>query len=1195
MGWTPQQKEAIEYRDKNILLAAAAGSGKTAVLVQRIIELITNDGVSVNELLVLTFTDAAAGEMREKIKKAILTALKANPENEHLQKQRLLMHSANISTVHSFCLNLLKNNIHMTDLPVDFTLAGELENKIMIKEALERVLERYYRIIDKDSSFADLVMGHGGIKNDNELRETVTRLHEFSRSMPYPEKWLNRMTRPYRETAKTDSIAKSPWQNSLKDFAEKSRDELLEIYRQILDDIDNNLDTDHPYKISYENEAEKFRLAFSHMDTDDYASVRAGVYNISYDTIRGKRGPEPEVKAVQERIIALRDLGKKIIEELRAVYSSDIDTAVNRIKNTYPVVRTLKNLVLMLDRSYTKMKRTKSLLDFNDLEHQALNLLVDKKGNATEVAKKAREKYRYILVDEYQDTNNVQDMIFRTVSRENSNIFMVGDLKQSIYKFRNAVPKLFSDKYEIYGEDDEKGHLIRLFKNFRSRHSVVNTVNFVFSRIMSPEVGDISYTEEEYLVQGALPFNEYVDTEFCDTEFHLISRDMKDGTRYNDEERYELEARVAAERIKDMMCGGMKIFDKETDSMRPLQYRDIVILMRKTKDVAPVFERVFQESGIPVYSDVGHSYLGSIEIQTVLAFLQIIDNPRQDIPLIAVMRSPMWRFTPAQLAHMRSKMREGCFYDVVLHAKKSGDKKAEEFIFALNRLRRMSENSGVDRLIYSIYYDFGYFAYVGSLSSGRERQANLRVLLERATEFEHTKMSGLFSFMNYIDTMIAEDKDMTPAKVFGEGEDVVRLMSIHKSKGLEFPVVVLACAANQFNLKDASKTIVWDEQVGLGIEYVDTRMRVRYPSLPRTLVGMKLKKDMISEEMRLLYVALTRAREKLIITATCRGNEKILKKTVRRADKSIPQAYIRSRNNYRDWLISAFLTHPMAVSLRNFCDVPETVADQSSDFRLKTCVYEFADDIPEISVANTAAEEQSEEDFCGIEEQVAERLSYIYPNQNGCRLPVKLSVSEVKRMQADEAEYVPLIEPLRNSEILELSEMSGAERGTVVHFVMQWLNPDEINCAEDVKMCVERMVAEQIITKAQCKAVDCDKIADFFASEIGQRMKNSVRCEREFSFYTREAADEIYGDGSEGDILLQGTIDCFFTEANGRVVLLDYKTDRAKTREAAKAAAKRYDIQMKYYKRALSDILGKEPDESYLYFMDCGAFISADE
>lgn len=1192
MGWTPQQQEAIEYRGKNILLAAAAGSGKTAVLVQRIIELITKDNVSVNQLLVLTFTDAAAGEMREKIKKAILKALRENPQDEHLQKQRLLIHSANISTVHSFCLNLLKNNIHMTDLPVDFSLAGELENKIMIKEALDRVLERYYRNIDKDSSFADLVMGHGGIKNDSDLRDTVTKLHEFSRSMPYPARWLCSAVRPYKETARSGEFTATSWQSTLKAFAEKSRDELFEIYRQILEDIDNNLDTNHPYRASYENEAEKFRLAFSHMNTADYTSVRDAVNNISYDTIRGKTKPEPEVKMVQERIAALRDLGKKILEELKAVYSSDIDTAVSRIRSGYPVVRTLKNIVLMLDRCYTKMKREKSLLDFNDLEHQALKLLVDSQGNATEVAQKVREKYRYILVDEYQDTNNVQDMIFRTVSQDNSNIFMVGDLKQSIYKFRNAVPKLFSDKYELYGNDEEKGHLIRLFKNFRSRHSVVDTVNFVFSRIMSPEVGDISYTDEEYLVQGALPYNEYTDTEFCDTEFHLISRDTKDGQRYNDEERYELEARVAADRIKDMVLGGMQVFDKETESMRPVQYRDIVILMRKTKDVAPVFERVFEESGIPVYSDVGHSYLGSLEIQTVLAFLQIIDNPRQDIPLIAVMRSPMWGFTPANLAKMRSKLREGCFYDVVLHAKDTGDKKAEEFIAALNRLRRMAESSGVDKLIYSIYYDFGYFAYVGSLSSGRERQANLRVLLERATEFEHTKMSGLFSFMNYIDTMITEEKDMTPAKTFGEGEDVVRLMSIHKSKGLEFPVVVVACAANQFNLKDASKTIVWDETGGLGIEYVDTRMRVRYPALPRTLVGMKLKKDMISEEMRLLYVALTRAREKLIITATCRGNEGVLKKTVRMADGSIPAAYIRSRNNYREWLIAAFLAHPGAVSLRNYCDVPESVADKSADFGLKTYIYEFADDVPGITAINATAAEQTDEDFCGIEEQVRERLSYIYPNQEGCRLPVKLSVSEVKRMQAEEAEYVPLIEPLRSSETLELGKMSGAERGTVIHFVMQWLSPEKINCADDVKECIDRMVAGSIISQAQSEVIDCGKIADFFAGEIGQRMKKAARCEREFSFYTQESAAEIYGNGAVGDILLQGTIDCFFTEEDGRVVLLDYKTDRAKTREAAEIVAEKYDVQMKYYKRALANILGREPDECYLYFMDCGEFVA---
>ena len=1189
MEWTKEQREAIEYSGKNILLAAAAGSGKTAVLVQRIIEAIKSQDVSVNELLVLTFTDAAASEMREKIKKAINSALRDDPANQHLQKQRLLMHSACISTVHSFCSNTLKSNIHLTDLPVDYTLVSEIENSIMLKEALDEVLERFYGRIDKDKSFADLVMGHGGIKNDSTLRETVLDLYKFSCSMAYPSKWLNEAVRPYRRTAKTHCLPDGWWKERLNELIKKAKNDIFDAYGQIKKEIENILTPMHPYAVFFEDEFADIKRTFEHMGS--YSETKAALETFAFARMKsGVRNAEEAVAQAQERVKAQREIAKKTLGELQTLFAFDEETVCRRIAGTYPALRTLKNIVLMTGRCFIRKKRAGNFLDFNDLEQETLKLLTDREGNPTEVALNLRKRFKAILVDEYQDTNNIQDMIFRTLSRDNSNIFMVGDMKQSIYKFRNAVPTLFADKYSLYGENENSGHLIRLFKNFRSRQNVVDTVNFVFRCVMSPGVGDIDYTDQEYLIRGAA----YPEAQSpTDTEFHMICRNITDeeGNSLELLDGTSLEAALAATRIRELVKSGAEVFDKDLDALRPVRYRDIVVLMRNTKKTAPVFEAVFEEQGIPVYTEVGHSYLNSLEIRTVLAYLQIIDNPRQDIPLIAVMRSPMWNFEPQELAEIRSSTKGGCFFDAAVAYAQGDSPKLREFLDSLDKLRDFAENSGVDKLIYRIYYDYGYYAYVGSLKSGRERQANLRVLLERAGEFEHTKMSGLFSFMNYIETIRSQDGDMTPAKAFGEGEDVVRIMSIHKSKGLEFPVVILADTAHRFNLTDAASSIIRDEKGGIGITYADTGLRVRYPTLSHTLVADKLEQDMISEEMRLLYVALTRAREKLIILSNFKVEEKAWRKPVWDSLGRASAFYARKARSFREWLTAAFMRHPDARVLREFCDISEYSVDPDAGFGLKVFLHtdpqaeEFC--IPDVVYETQWDCGQGQENI----EEFKKKLEYVYPDTEYADLPVKLSVSEVKRMQESEGDYVPLIESLQTNEMLGLEAVTGAKRGTVVHFVMQMIDPKTADTADRVERFVRELVENKILTKAQGDAVDCEGIAEFFNSEMGQRMKNAVRRETEFSFYTRDTADNIYGRGGDREILLQGTMDCFFVEKDGRTVLLDYKTDKVKTKEAAEIAAKRYAVQRKYYNKALAEIMERPVDECYLYFMECGEFV----
>lgn len=1193
MKWTNEQREAIEYSGKNILLAAAAGSGKTAVLVQRIIELICRESnpININELLVLTFTDAAAREMREKISAAIEKALAENPKNAHLQKQRLLIHSANISTIHSFCLQIIKSNIHMTDLPVRFSLVSETENKMLLDQALTGVLERFYSKIEKDKSIADLVMGYGGIKNDSLLRETILSLLSFCKSMPYPAKWLNAAVREFYKAGKEKSIEGSAWQNWLSEKTSRLSAEICEFYNEIQNETEKNLDDAHAYCAFFAKEKARIMRILEGIQHYNYGCVRSAVLAFNFERLpQGMRNADPGTLAAQNKIKALRQLAKDNMADIWEMHKIPESEMIERIEKTYPVLRTLKNIVLICDRSYTKLKREKNFLDFSDLEHEALKLLAGKDGNPTETAKALQKKYKEILIDEYQDTNHIQDTIFKVVSKENSNIFMVGDLKQSIYTFRNAVPALFADKYQSYDKDLGEGHLIRLFKNFRSRKAVVDAANFIFSMVMSREIGDVEYTEDEYLIQGA-EYPDGTDTDVFVPEFHFA---CSNGEVPEGEEllpKRELEARIAAMRIREMMDSETLVFDKSKGIMRKIEYRDIVVLMRNTSAAAPIFEKTFEEAGIPVYTEVGRSYLDAREVQTVLSFLKIVDNPRQDIPLIAVMRSPIWGFSPEELAEMRADCHKGCFFDAVLNAAERGNKKASGFLDELLKLRKKSQETSVENIIRHIYYEYGYYAYSGAQSRGIERQANLRLLFERAAEFEHTGIRGLFGFMMYIENIRSQGDDLTPSKILGDGDDVVRIMTIHKSKGLEFPAVILSDTAHSFNTRDLSNNIIWNTNMGLAADFVDTKLRVRYPSLPRDIVAAEAKAELVSEEMRLLYVALTRAREKLIVTSTFKKTKSGPELPLYQKSGQAKSAYVRRKLCFADWIMAAVLRHKDAQNLREFFGFEDIITPIDTGFGIKTLIYNNQGEVKlsqrnEVIRANT--EDGCEENF---EKQISEKLMFEYERKYLGDVPVKLSVSEVKRMQAEEEDYTPQIDEIKISVARPLEKLSGAEKGTIVHFVMQMADPKKINSPGDMHDLIEKLKAEEVITKSQADAVDAKKISDFFESNIGKRLKNAKRLEREFSFYTTAPIDEVYKTGQKGEVLLQGTMDCFFEETDGTVVLLDFKTDRVRNLDEAKELSKKYAVQMKYYKKALSEILERRVDECYLCFLDCGEFV----
>ena len=1178
MGWTQDQLKAIDYKErKNVLLSAAAGSGKTTVLVERILRMITREvnPVSVSSLLVLTFTEAAATEMKQRIKVAIRDALSKDPENKHLRQQSLLVSSASISTVDSFCKRKLSEFIHFTDLPADFSVISETEATVLLKKAVDDVLEKYYSNSEKLPAFRDLCTSVGNGKNNELLKEILISLYKFSESMPYPVNWLSDSVKNYKTYVEKGSLSENQemlFQNEIKELVFDGKKCLAEIAK-LLEEIPK----DHKYYGFYSAETEIVSGLLEGLEKgnfkDEDNSFKA--YDFKRKVASQKTYPTEELL-----LDGLRDEIKKIFEEITELLKAFSPLFMSQTENTYKRVKTLKNIILCIRRKYKKFKREKGGLDFSDLEHEFLKLIADKDHNPTAVCLELRERYSEILLDEYQDTNNIQDEIFRLISGDNKNIFMVGDIKQSIYKFRNAVPKLFTDKYEEYNENKEDGEVICLSKNFRSRDEVINTVNYVFSGLMTKSLGDVSYDENECLVKGAeypQPDNE---NDF-ETEFYLI-KDKDDDIKRDIK---EAEAQLISKRINELLASSFKVFDKREGKMRPVEFRDIVVLLRN-RSSALMIEAVLERNGIPVYTDTGKSYLSSREVSTVLAFLSIIDNPYQDIPLIATLRSPIFSFTNEELAKIRLYNKKAYFYDALVMAKNDGNKEAEYFLSELDYFRNLAEEIGIYSLILNLYERYNYTALVSLMKFPEHRRANLRLLLMRALEFEKSKLTGLFGFMNYLESIREDEKDLSPAKVISESENVVRIMTIHKSKGLEFPVVFLADTNHKFNTMDLTKPILWHEQGGISLVFSDVEKRIKYPSPFEMLIKSIKRRELKSEEMRLLYVALTRAKEKLIITSAYPDIPKKPKIPTLNAKKIPVSSYLKRANSMGSWLYSALISHPFMRCVREVFSCPEDIAGISANFRLRAEIFEALDDYKAIENENISFEKSDK--IIKLPARVMEMLSF--SPENNENIPVKMTVTEVKRRLVDNDDFAVSLMEAGNIYLKSKEEISPSEKGTITHFVLQYIDEKSINSKDDIEKSLDIMQDKKILSKAQREVADVDGIFAFFETELGKRLRNSKRCEKEFSFYSKKQAGEIFetlsDEGKKKEILLQGTIDCFFEDRDGKLVLVDYKTDNV-DKVMAGVRADEYRIQIECYREALELIEERKVDECYIYFLNC--------
>lgn len=1129
MKWTEQQLSAIKCPVQNLLVTAAAGAGKTQVLSGRIINKII-EGSNINDFLVITFTRAAAAEMRERIGREISSAISKDPENKHLGRQLTLINNSSITTIDSFCLDVVRSYFFVQDIDPNFRTADNTEIELFKLEALDICMEELYELGGDD--FIALLDAYGGAKNDNAIGELIMDLHNFSQSTPWPTEWLNEMAGLYS----TDNFSKTPSGRLLMKKAVAYINEAISVCTKAykISSCDDEL---AKYALMFEKDIQMLECLL--VIEDDWDKLYSSLCSAAFEKKPVIKGVESDNK---EYCSALRDKVKALVKSAQSLICDNCENTTKLLNGMVPVINALVFAVLHFDSIFTELKQEKGVYDFSDLEHLTLKILSQPNDHnaPSDAAKEIMNRFEEIYIDEYQDANMVQETMFSLISKQHiqsPNIFMVGDMKQSIYRFRQTSPELFKSKKDSYG-DNYPNRKISLALNFRSREQVINSINSVFSLLMSDDAGELDYNDDEKLYCGS-DYYTYTHPSFEKTELHIIDR--------GDENKILEEARIVAQRITALMNEGILVYDKGASSFRPLKYMDITILMRSTKSKAVVFEQELSAASIPVFSDVGSGYYESTEIKLFLSLLQIIDNPLQDIALIAVLRSPMFGFSADELSKIRS-FSDGSFYSAVLEYSKT-DIPCQNFLNKLNLWRNFAEVYSVDKLITSLFNETGYFAFVGGLYNGEQRQLNLRMLLEYATRFEQTSFKGLFNFLNYIEKVKSSGDTGSP-KMLSERMDVVRIMSVHKSKGLEFPVVFLCTAGTQFNLRESKG--VYHKDLGIALKWVDAKRRISTNTALKEAVSLATKAESLSEEMRILYVAMTRAREKLIITGSLKDRAAALTKweDAQPINGKISPIAVFEAKSFLDW-IGMSITH----SKDKLWDVQIHSPIQTNQ-GLEDEAYSPISKPPSIAVK--------------------ERLDYIYPFKDLSKLSAKLSVSELKGQPHDNNWYLPqMIKPaFLNSE----KNFTASQKGSIIHYVMQNLDFQ----SENIYSQLEKMIENKLILKEEIEAINLEKINVFLNSDIGKRMRAAKKLYRETDFTIELPASYISPEYPDDEnVIVQGIIDCHFFEGDN-IILLDYKTDVADKEEIKE----RYKTQIDLYALALEKKYLRKVYQKFIYLFN---------
>ena len=1187
--------------------------------------------------------------MRERVLDAIYKKLDEEPENETLLRQITLLNKANICTIDSFCLDIVRNNFYMLEnLSPNFRIADTTEIELLKQEVIEDIFEKKYE--EENSDFYKLIHTYTSYRDDTPLKDLVIKIYSYIQSNPFPDKWITQKVEMFNVKDKIEeNFSNTVWGQEL----------IKEIDEELTDSIYSLESISH--KLSLEPELDKFWLTIRD-DIDKLQGIKNNLDNwdkayeinqiFKFETWPRQASHLPlkdEAKNIRDEV---KKKTKKVLDKILICNSKQ---ANEDIYDMYPTLVKLKNLILEFEKEFSKRKRDKNIVDFNDVEHFALKILLQEKDGEiepTDIAKKYKEKFSEIAIDEYQDSNLVQEYILNSVSNGN-NVFMVGDVKQSIYKFRQAMPELFIEKYNTYKikeEQKDEDLKIQLFKNFRSRENILKFTNLIFQNIMSETLGDIDYNISEYLNLGADYDNSIKQN--LNTEIHIIDTAQneektidfqeneengnEEDINNNDEriEDSELEAKFVANKIKELVENKFQVWDRKQEKYRDIKYKDIVILLRSTSNLAPIYEQELINLEIPTFSDSSQEYLESIEIQTIMSLLKIIDNPIQDIPLVTVLRSYIGKFTDNDLIQIRLSDKNDNFYTcmekAVVDVEDKLKNKIQTFFSNLNKWRKEKEYLSLDELIWKIYSDTGFYNYVGLMPNGILRQANLKMLFQKAKQYESSNFKGLYNFINVIDKLKMSSGDMGSAKIIGENDDVVRIMSIHKSKGLEFPVVFLSSTNKQINLNDLNQNVLLHQEIGIGAKYIDYDKQVQYDTLSKLAIRNKIYIETLSEEMRILYVALTRAKEKLFITGLNKNYEENAQKMLeqvqryKKVDEKINPILVKRYKKYLDWILLVY-----QYENENIQDYVELYVHKKQEILGNLTKKEKEDNNVIEKLENTKIEKESLEKIETI-------LNYKYPNLIDTTIPTKTSVTAIKQLQNENRKVnsndnkseerkeskanklnksnkensknayneVGDISIKNIEEITEFAKpkflidtkeekITSAKKGTLIHMCLQRLNEKIDYDINKVNELIQELEMKKIITSKEAENINPNKILQFTKSNIWKELKEAKEIQKEKPFYINIPAKEIYEEETEENILVQGVIDLYYIDKFDKLKLVDYKTDYVENNDENQLIDK-YRNQLELYSKALEESFRKKVDKKYIYSVYLGKEIEAD-
>lgn len=1182
--YSKEQLAAITESGQNILVSASAGSGKTTVLIERIVNKIKKQNVNVDELLIVTFTEASANEMKQRLRIKLSKEILLDPSNHHLRKQLMLLANANISTFHSFCNSVIQKFFYLINLDSKYKIAEEIELFLIAEEVLEELFIDLYE--EKDPDFLMLVDRFTSTRSDDELKNLIFDLFKKVRNIPNKEEFLQDVISHYDQVNALNDF------HYINDFYENVSNRIKKVKTWFQTAYDLACTHGHPYDILYQEDISIIGVIEQFVEKHEFNALHSYLKDLTLSHFpRKKNDCDPLIK---DTIKNCRDQGKAELTKLKENYFSfKEDSQLKFIKENKKIMEALFKLMALVEVNFSKAKRDKGIVDFSDLEEFTLRIFKQNQGN-NDATHYYRHLFKEILVDEYQDTNSMQETIIQAISN-GQNVFTVGDVKQSIYRFRNAEPEIFQQKYKAYGKaDEQKGKLINLNANFRSREDVLDFINYIFSQIMNEEVGEILYDD-----LASLKFGQKQYPKLDESLIHLAIIDRTQVLEEQEEEieKLKMEAHYVAKQIRKLFDEKTMIFDPDQKEMRLITYKDIVILSRSVKNEQPMFNDVFKEYNIPLLATDLAGYFNSIEVLIITSLLEVIDNPLQDIPLVAVLRSPLFEVNEQELIqikvnHQKSK---DYFFDQVKSYISNGPddqlkNKLYTFMTQLNRWRELVRNTPLSEVLFDIYHQTNYYDYVKGQYGGRQRQANLDLLFERSKQFEELSSNSLFKFVRLIQFLKDHDKDLEQARTVSDNEDLVRFMSIHKSKGLEFPIVFIINLSKKYNTSDEKDRLLFDKDLGIATSYFDFDNRVSYDTFYQTIIKDKLRKQLLAEEMRLLYVALTRAKERLYLVATVKEYEKLLAKYLELSSYSdlLLPASVRQVDNYLELILMALIRHP------EFKQMYQLSSSFVSPYQNPKLSFEVVTEM-DFNASITENEKSYEMDYTNYTDEFKRRLEFSYTDSEKTSHFAKISISDIKRMNGGTSQYSYNESISHYNQPSFINKQTATSRGTTYHRLMQHINFKKEYNKELIQDLLNRLVIEEILTQDEALCVDVNQIVSLLSHDITKSFQNAKDIRQELPFTTLVDAKSVYPNYQGDDyVLVQGVMDLLVI-FDHQVYLIDFKSDRIKNDEQSILNLKQtYQTQIGFYKRAVEQLIPNHHVSSYLYLFEMNEYVKMD-